>query len=238
LTVVYEERHLIDPPSAPRDRFNHLYTLIVRPDSSFVVMLDRAAERSASLLTDFATPAEIDPEDPFDWYEDAATLITDPNMLEPPDFYVDSGSYDEMPDDWSNEVDGEWTPPLVPKAKSEVGRGEYVLPTMPNPKYKGESQPPIVPESRYRGEGRKIANPAFVLDEELAKLGKIYGAGFGTWCRDTHVALGNVHIGNDENAVREWNQAHFVPKAETQRAEKKGDRRRVGRPVKAASVAV
>jgi hypothetical protein len=164
--------------------------------------------------------------------------------LEPPDrwlrddLYVDSGSYDEMPDHWSNEIDGEWTPPLVPKAKSEVGRGEYVLPTMPNPKYKGESHPPIVPEPRYRGEWRKIANPAFFLDEELAKFGMIYRAGFETWCGDKHVALGNVYIGNDEEAVREWNQAHFVPKAEAQRAEKKGDRRRVGGRVKAASVAV
>lgn len=70
------------------DKLPHLYTLILRPDNTFEIQLDRKVVKSGSLLEDFTPavnpPAEIeDPEDkkPEDW--DEREKIPDPTAVKP-----------------------------------------------------------------------------------------------------------------------------------------------------------
>jgi len=68
ITGVVEEKHMTDAPSIKTDKNNHLYTLIVRPDNSFEILIDAESVKQGNLLTDFAPsvnpPKEID--DPTD----------------------------------------------------------------------------------------------------------------------------------------------------------------------------
>jgi calnexin len=166
---------------------------------------------------------------PDDWDDDAPEWIPDPDHLTPPEGWLPEvprlvpDPYAERPDDWDDDTHGEWSPPLVPNPKCGVGCGEYVPPSVRNPLHRGKWQPPRITNPRYKGEWRprKIPNPTFFVDEVPARFGKIYGAGFESWCINKDVAFGNVYIGTDEQAVAEWNKVHFLPKAEVQRAEKK-----------------
>ena len=72
------EKHLTEPPMVRNTKLSTLYTLIIRPDASFEIRINREEARRGSLLHDFAppinTPAEMDdPSDskPANWVDDA-----------------------------------------------------------------------------------------------------------------------------------------------------------------------
>jgi calnexin len=249
-TGVYEEKHLNNPPSPPRDKFNHLYTLVVRPDNTFDVMIDGLSHKRGSLLEDFTPsvnpPKEVDdPDDkkpadwvdqemivdpeakkPDDWDETAPEYIPDPERAEAPAGWLP----DEpklitepdavKPDDW-DESQGEWKPRLVPnpKCKDAAGCGEYRVPKIKNPNYKGKWRPPRIQNPAYKGRWapRKIPNPAYYEDPSPANFEPLIGAGFEVWMVNSDVGFANVFIGNDEDSVNEWNEAHFIPKSKKQK---------------------
>ncbi|OHT13979.1 Calreticulin family protein [Tritrichomonas foetus] len=73
---IYKELILKSPPEAPVDVYNHLYTLIVRPNNTFSILVDNEIVKNGSLFFDFdpplLEPREIpDPDDkkPEDWNE-------------------------------------------------------------------------------------------------------------------------------------------------------------------------
>ena len=49
-------KSLKNPPEAPVDLYNHLYTLIIRPDNSFSILIDNKMVRNGSLFFDFDPP--------------------------------------------------------------------------------------------------------------------------------------------------------------------------------------
>ncbi|XP_054262278.1 calnexin-like isoform X1 [Macrosteles quadrilineatus] len=134
------------------DKTPHLYTLIVKPDNSFQVLLDHKVVNEGSLLEDFTPPVnppqEIDdpndvkPKDwderekipdaearkPEDWDEDAPQFIPDPSASKP-DGWLDDEPENipdptaEKPSDWDEEMDGEWEAPLVPNPACEEAPG-------------------------------------------------------------------------------------------------------------------
>lgn len=146
LTGEIEEKHA----KRPRDKFEeafkdkkpHLYTLIIRPDNTYEVLLDHSPVNTGNLLEDFTPPVnppkEIDdehdtmPEDwderekipdpvatkPDDWDDDAPMQIPDPDASMPRGWLI---SEPEMipdpeaikPEDWDDEMDGEWEAPLI-----------------------------------------------------------------------------------------------------------------------------
>ncbi|RKP09627.1 calreticulin [Thamnocephalis sphaerospora] len=146
VTGEYEEKHLKTPPIARITKRSTLYTLIVRPDNTFEILINNVKVSSGSLLQDFIPsvnpPEEIDdvndvkPEDwvdesriedpdatkPDDWDEDAPYQIPDPESKKPKD-WLDSEPITipdpdaEKPDDWDDEEDGEWVAPSVPNPK-------------------------------------------------------------------------------------------------------------------------
>jgi calnexin len=76
ITKEIEEKHLKAAPQSKSDKLTHLYTLVVRPDNSYMLMVDRSEVARGSLLLNFSPsvnpPKEInDPEDikPSDWVD-------------------------------------------------------------------------------------------------------------------------------------------------------------------------
>lgn len=179
-TGEYEEKHLKSPPSIKNDKLTHLYTLIVKKDNSFELLIDNKSMKNGSLLEDF-TPAinpaaEIDdpkdtkPEDwideariadpeatkPEDWDEDAPFEIVDETAEKPADWLEDEpltvpDPEAEKPEDWDDEEDGDWIPPQVPNPKCEEASGC------------GKWEPPMIKNPAYKGKWTApfIDNPAY-----------------------------------------------------------------------------
>ncbi|XP_058791116.1 calnexin-like isoform X2 [Phymastichus coffea] len=151
-----EEKHAKKPNERLEDFFKdkqpHLYTLIVRPDNTFVIKVDGTIVNEGSLLDDFTPPVnpplEIeDPNDkqPEDW--DEREKIPDPTAVKPDDWDEDAPAQiiDESdvipdgwlenepatipnpesvkPEDWDEEMDGEWEPPEVQNPKCVTAPG-------------------------------------------------------------------------------------------------------------------
>ncbi len=161
------------------DTLTHLYTLIVRPDNTFEVLVDRASVKNGSLVTDFdmVLPKMIDdPEDkkPENWVNEAE--IPDPEDTKPEDWDQPKTIVDEKakkPDDWDEETDGEWEAPMIDNPEY---KGEWKAKMIPNPAYKGEWKAKQIPNPDYKDEpelyARTIANIG--LDLWQVKSGTIF----------------------------------------------------------------
>lgn len=178
---VWEEKHLKDAPKMKNDQLSHVYTLIVRKDQTFEILIDQVSARSGSLLTDFDPPVnppkEInDPEDhkpsdwvdeefiddpdatkPDDWDEDEPFEITDQDDVKPEDWLDDEPEMirdpsANRPEDWDDEEDGEWEAPLIRNPKCDAGNcGEWQPRTIKNPKYKGKWSAPQIKNPAFKG---------------------------------------------------------------------------------------
>ena len=156
------------------DKGLHLYTLIVKPDNSYVVRVDDKEVESGDLFEDFdfLAPKEIkDPEasKPDDWVDDAK--MPDPED-EKPEGYDDIPAQipdpdAEKPDDWDDEDDGEWE-----------------APTVDNPEYKGPWEPRMIDNPDYKGPWvhPMIANPDYEEDDTVYNVCKPCShVGFELW---------------------------------------------------------
>merc|ERR1712054_158194 len=119
------ENHLIKHNiNAETDEDRHLYTLVVHPDQTYEVLVDNEERKSGSLLDDwdFLPPKKI----------------KDPEA--------------EKPEDWDDELDGEWEAPLID-----------------NPDYQGEWKPKMIPNPDYKGpwEHPLIDNPDYEEDDQI-----------------------------------------------------------------------
>ncbi|KAK5465470.1 hypothetical protein LTS15_002033 [Exophiala xenobiotica] len=179
-TGEYEEKHLKNPPQAKNDKLTHLYTLIVKSDNTFEMLIDNKSAKNGSLLEDFAPsvnpPKEIDdasdkkPEDwveearipdptatkPEDWDEDQPFEIVDEEAEKPDDWLEDEPATipdpeAEKPEDWDDEEDGDWIPPQVPNPKCEEASGC------------GKWEPPMMKNPLYKGKWTApyIENPDY-----------------------------------------------------------------------------
>ncbi|KAF7508003.1 hypothetical protein GJ744_009900 [Endocarpon pusillum] len=179
-TGEYEEKHLKSPPVAKTAKVSTLYTLIVKPDNTFEMLVDNASMKNGSLLEDFSPSVipekEIDdkddkkPEDwvdqaripdpdakkPDDWDEDEPFEIVDEDATKPDDWLEDEPTSipdpeAEKPEDWDDEEDGDWIPPTVPNPKCEEASGC------------GKWEPPMKKNPKYKGKWTPeyIDNPAY-----------------------------------------------------------------------------
>ncbi|XP_022901737.1 calnexin-like [Onthophagus taurus] len=179
-----EEKHCKKPKERIDDFFTdklpHLYTLILKPDNSFEVMVDNKLINSGSLLDDFTPPVnppeEIDdPKDkkpadwderekipdpeavkPEDWDEDAPAQIVDENAEIPDGWLEEEPKHipdpDAIkPDDWDTEMDGDWEAPLIDN------------PTCANSPGCGKWEPPLINNPKYKGKWNAplIDNPNY-----------------------------------------------------------------------------
>ncbi|EEB10533.1 Calreticulin precursor, putative [Pediculus humanus corporis] len=134
------KNHLINKEIRSKDDvLSHLYTLIVKPDNTYEVLIDNEKVESGELESDwnFLPPKKIkDPnaKKPEDW-DDRAT-IDDPNDSKPDDWDKPEHIPDPdavKPEDWDDEMDGEWEPPQID-----------------NPDYKGEWKPKQIDNPDYK----------------------------------------------------------------------------------------
>ena len=198
-TGEYEEKHLKSPPVARTSKVTSLYTLIVKPDQTFEILINGESVKTGSLLEDFTPPVnpekemdkkptdwvdEVqipDPEatKPDDWDEEAPFEIPDEDAEKPADWLDDEplsvpDPEAEKPEDWDDEEDGDWLAPTVPNPKcAEVsGCGEWTRPMIKNPEYKGKWSAPMIDNPAYKGPWapRKIANPAYFEDKTPSNL--------------------------------------------------------------------
>jgi len=180
VTKEWEEKHLTSPPTPAIAEQTLLYTLIVKPDNTYQILVDDEVASEGSLLENFSPavnpPKEIDdPKDtkPEDWVDEAQ--IADPNATKPADW--DENAPFEIPDEEAEKPEG-WLDdePLQvsdpdaekPEEWDDEEDGDWVAPTVANPKC--ESAPGCGPWVRpskrnpdYKGpwSAPLIANPAY-----------------------------------------------------------------------------
>ncbi|XP_065159798.1 calnexin isoform X2 [Atheta coriaria] len=179
-----EEKHCKKPKERYdelfTDKMPHLFTLIINPDNTYEVQIDKKVFNEGSLLEDFTPsvnpPAEIEdptdkkPEDwderekipdpeakkPEDWDEDAPAQIVDESATMP-DGWLESETQ-TIPDlnalkpaDWDNEIDGEWEPPLIEN------------PACANAVGCGKWEQPLINNPEYKGKWKAplVDNPNY-----------------------------------------------------------------------------
>jgi calreticulin len=179
----------------------HTYTLIVKPDQTYQILIDGDVRSEGSLLEDweFLPPKQIqDPEasKPADWVEDA--LIDDEADVKPagyddiPEFIPDPEA--KKPEDWDDDMDGEWEVPSIPNP-------EYLGPWTPkkiaNPLYKGEWEHPLIDNPEY-----KVDNDIYAYD-----FGNV---GIDVWQVKSGTIFDNILITDDiaeAEKIREQSKA-------------------------------
>ncbi|PAA74587.1 hypothetical protein BOX15_Mlig004264g3 [Macrostomum lignano] len=170
------------------DELSHLYTLIVKPDNTYEVLIDNERAEGGELEADwdFLPPKKIkDPaaKKPDDW--DEREKIDDPNDKKPEDWDKPKTIPDpkaKKPDDWDDEMDGEWEPPMID-----------------NPDYKGDWKPKQIDNPAYKGKWihPEIDNPDYSPDPELYKYTDIGAIGFDLWQVKSGSIFDNVFVGDD-----------------------------------------
>ncbi|RNA15717.1 Calnexin [Brachionus plicatilis] len=171
------------------DGKTHLFTLILRPDGTFKMLIDRVEVNSGSLLTDMSPsinpPKEIvDPNDrkpdnwddkekiadpdavkPEDWDESEPKTIADPNASMPSGWLEDEpetvpDSEAVMPEDWDESTDGEWEAPQIDNPKCKSAPGC------------GKWSPPNINNPKYKGKWKPpmIDNPNYQGVWEARKI--------------------------------------------------------------------
>jgi len=190
------KNHLIknDIP-CENDEFTHLYTLIIKPDQTYQVLIDNKEVRKGTFDDwDFLPPKQIlDPSvsKPSDWVDQKE--IDDPNAVKP-EGYDDipkqiSDPNAAKPDDWDTELDGEWEAPLIDNPEY---KGEWKAPKTPNPAYKGEWVHP------------KIDNPDYSDDKEIYAFDSNKYVGIEIWQVKSGTIFDNVLVTDDETVAKEW----------------------------------
>ncbi|NXC50606.1 CLGN protein, partial [Penelope pileata] len=149
-TGEYDEKHAKRPDADLKkfylDKKTHLYTLVLKPDDTFEMLIDQSVVSKGSLLEDMVPPVnppkEIDdpaakkPDDwderpkipdpnavkPDDWDEDEPRQIEDHDAVKPEGWLDDEPQFvpdpnAKKPEDWDEEKDGEWEAPQIYNSK-------------------------------------------------------------------------------------------------------------------------
>jgi calreticulin len=191
------QNHLIKQEIRPEmDEFTHVYTLIVKPDNSFRVLIDNKEVRSGKITDEFdvlppTTIPDPDAKKPSDWVDQKE--VADPAAVKPEDWDTISAEIPDAnakkPEDWDDELDGEWEVPMID-----------------NPEYKGEWKAPMIANPAYQGEWvhPKIDNPAYKNDETLYRYQSSKFIGIEIWQVKSGTIFDNILVTDDAALAKEW----------------------------------
>jgi len=191
------KNHLVKKEvKAESDENTHLYTLILKPDNTYQVLIDSKEVQSGSLAEDFdmLLPKEIkDPaqKKPADWVD--AKKIADPNDVKPADWDNTPAEIADpdatKPADWDDELDGEWEAPMID-----------------NPEYKGVWSPKMIDNPEYKGEWvhPMIANPDYVADDKLYLYKDNKFVGFEIWQVKAGTIFDNIIVTDDAEEAEKF----------------------------------
>ncbi|KRX85206.1 Calreticulin [Trichinella sp. T6] len=193
----YKGRNLMLKKEIPckTDELTHVYTLIMKPNNEYSVLIDNEKVQSGNLEDDwdFLLPKKIkDPEakKPEDW--DEREYLDDETDTKPDDWDKPENIPDpdaKKPDDWDEEMDGEWEPPMIP-----------------NPEYKGEWRPKQIKNPAFKGiwVAPEIPNPDYVADPNLHVFKDIGAVGFDLWQVKSGTIFDNILITDDPDYAKEF----------------------------------
>jgi len=179
---------------APVDQLTHVYTLIVKKDHSYEVLIDGESKQSGKLEDDwdFLPPRKIkDPNvsKPSDWVDDP--LMDDPEDKKPADWDKTPKQIPdpeaEKPEDWDDEADGEWEAPMIDNPE---WKGEWKPKRIANPAYKGKWEHPL------------IDNPEFKDVPELGQYSDIGAVGFELWQVKSGTLFDNILVSTDVDEAK------------------------------------
>ncbi|KAJ4819213.1 Calreticulin [Rhynchospora pubera] len=200
------------------DQLTHVYTLIVKPDATYSILIDNVEKQTGSIYDDWdiLPPKQIkDPEakKPEDW--DDKEYIPDPEDKKPegyddiPKEIPDSDA--KKPDDWDDEEDGEWTAPTIPNPEY---KGPWKQKKIKNPNYKGKWKAPL------------IDNPDFKDDPHIYAYSGLKYLGIELWQVKSGTLFDNFLICDDPEYAKKfaeetWGKNKDAEKAALEEAEKK-----------------
>jgi calreticulin len=189
------KNHLIknDIP-CEHDTFSHVYTLIVKPDQTFQVLIDNEEKRSGKLTEafDFLPSKEInDPnaKKPEDWVD--SPKIADPTDVKPEGYDTIAQQIPDpdakKPEDWDDDLDGEWTAPMID-----------------NPEFKGQWKPKMIDNPDYKGPWvhPQVPNPDYVEDDDIHAFDNLAGVGIEIWQVKSGTTFDNILVTDDEKLAR------------------------------------
>ncbi|XP_037088625.1 LOW QUALITY PROTEIN: calreticulin-like [Pollicipes pollicipes] len=175
------------------DVYTHVYTLILKSDNTYEVLIDNEKVESGDLEGDWdmLPPKTIkDPEakKPEDW--DDREKIDDPEDKKPEDWDQPEHIPDPdatKPEDWNEDMDGEWEPPMID-----------------NPDYKGEWKPRQIDNPEYKGKWvhPMIDNPEYEADDTLYLYEDIGVVGLDLWQVKSGTIFDNLLITDDVEAAK------------------------------------
>merc|ERR1712116_87709 len=186
------QNHLNKKEIRPKDDvYTHLYTLIVKPDQTYEVLIDNEKVESGDLEADWDfLPAKTidDPEDvkPEDW--EKPEHIADPEA--------------KKPEDWDDEMDGEWEPPMID-----------------NPEYKGEWKPKQIDNPSYKGiwVHPEIENPEYAPDATIGKYEEVCAIGLDLWQGKSGTIFDNILITDDAAEAKKIGDELFKATSKAER---------------------
>jgi calreticulin len=199
----------------PDDEFTHFYTLIIRSDDTYEVLIDGESKEKGKLKEgwDFEKPKMIkDPnaKKPSDWVD--KEYMDDTNDVKPADWDTEPEKIADpeavKPDDWNEEEDGKWE-----------------APTIPNPKYKGQWKPKQIKNPDYKGPWihPEISNPDYVEHSNVYKRGSIGMVGIEIWQVKAGTLFGDFLLTNDENEAKSEYESRKIDKTKEEAAKKTYD---------------
>jgi len=188
------KNHLIKKEiPAESDQLTHVYTLIIKPDNTYKVLIDLKEVQSGSLEEDWdilppKTIKDPNAKKPEDWDERAQ--IPDPADKKPEGYDDIPATIADpeatMPEDWDEEEDGTWSPPEIP-----------------NPEFKGEWKPKMIENPAYKGiwEAPDIDNPDYKPDSTLYQFTDSKFVGFELWQVEAGSIFDNIIVTDDAAAA-------------------------------------
>jgi len=186
-----QKNHLVNKDiKCETDEWTHLYTLVVKPDNTYHVLVDGKETSTGSLKEDFGIllPRQIkDPQasKPSDWVD--SKTMADPEDKKPegwddtPKEIADPDA--TKPSDWDDELDGEWEAPMID-----------------NPEFKGDWKPKMIENPAYKGEWVHplVDNPEFKDDDTLYVFNDNKFVGFELWQVKAGTIIDNIIVTDDQ----------------------------------------
>jgi calreticulin len=187
---IYKETNFMLKKDIPvsYDTITHCYTLVVKPDQTYEVLIDMKKVAFGGLTEDWdilppnkikdpkaQKPADYVDEKEIDDVEDKKPVDWDV-----PEFLADSE--DTKPDTWDDEMDGEWKPT---QKKNPAYKGEWKPRRVKNPDYQGPWVAPL------------IDNPDYFTDDSIYVLKNIGAVGFDLWQVKSGTMFDNILITDD-----------------------------------------
>jgi len=196
--------------TAPVDQLTHVFTLVVKADNTYEVLVDGERKEGGKLEDDFdflAPKKILDPSvsKPADWIDEP--LMDDPSDVKPADYDKTPKEIPdpeaEKPSDWDDEADGEWEAPQI--ANPEY-KGPWKAKRIANPAYKGKWVHP------------EIDNPEYKADPTIGHYDNIGAVGFELWQVKSGTIFDNILLADSVEEAASFRAATWGANKDAEKA--------------------